>query len=336
MIDRTALGFDQLKPPGPGRDRCAGPAGQAHRGRRRGGQPRRGRSTLPCGRGPIIAVAGQFVQTVDRHHRRRAAERRPDSGQTLPGGPDRAANGSAGAADQPRRRRSSSTVSQLVGPLATPIGKGPNGSRQGSEWRSDHREVDIPASQASRVLVVPESVNPGWTARTGDGTRLTPVTVNGWQQGWVVPPARRAPITLYLRVECRLPRRDRRRPGPAADPGAAGVGARASPAPARRTGTAVAAGHRAVSGRGACGRRGDLRASQASSWSARRCGIRYVLRNRPGVCDAITVGASAGGLILAGAVLSRYPWRSVDGYVGHSCGRATAGPDRRWPRWRRR
>ena len=26
------------------------------------------------------------------------------------------------------------------------------------------------------------------------------------------------------------------------------------------------------------------------------------------------------GLILAGAALSRYPWRSVDGYVGHSAG----------------
>ena len=41
------------------------------------------------------------------------------------------------------------------------------------------------ASAAPRVLVVPESINPGWTARLADGTALTPVTVNGWQQGWV-------------------------------------------------------------------------------------------------------------------------------------------------------
>jgi arabinofuranan 3-O-arabinosyltransferase len=27
---------------------------------------------------------------------------------------------------------------------------------------------------------------------------------------------------------------------------------------------------------------------------------------------------SGGGLILAGAALSRQPWRSVDGYAGHS------------------
>ena len=46
------------------------------------------------------------------------------------------------------------------------------------------------------MLVVPESVNPGWVARTADGTRLTPVIVNGWQQGWVVPAGTGGTITL--------------------------------------------------------------------------------------------------------------------------------------------
>ena len=49
-------------------------------------------------------------------------------------------------------------------------------------------------------------------------------------------------------------------------------------------------------------------------------GLRYLLRNRERLCDAVTVAATAGGLILAGAVLSQNPWRSVDGYVGHSVG----------------
>ncbi|HEX2286245.1 MAG TPA: hypothetical protein VHI10_15700 [Mycobacterium sp.] len=49
-------------------------------------------------------------------------------------------------------------------------------------------------------------------------------------------------------------------------------------------------------------------------------GLRYVLRHREKLCDAVTVGGAAGGLILAGAVLSQNPWRSVDGYVGHSAG----------------
>jgi arabinofuranan 3-O-arabinosyltransferase len=49
-------------------------------------------------------------------------------------------------------------------------------------------------------------------------------------------------------------------------------------------------------------------------------GVGYALRNRARLGEAVTVGSAAGGLILAGAVLSQNPWRSVDGYVGHSAG----------------
>ena len=54
--------------------------------------------------------------------------------------------------------------------------------------------------------------------------------------------------------------------------------------------------------------------------AAAALGVRYLLGGREKLCDAITVGTAAGGLILAGAVLSQNPWRSVDGYVGHSTG----------------
>jgi arabinofuranan 3-O-arabinosyltransferase len=49
-------------------------------------------------------------------------------------------------------------------------------------------------------------------------------------------------------------------------------------------------------------------------------GARHLLRARPRLSDALAVGVTAGGLILAGVVLSRHPWRSVGGYVGHSWG----------------
>src|SRR5699024_467487 len=53
-------------------------------------------------------------------------------------------------------------------------------------WDAARREVHATASSAARVLVVPESINPGWAAHGDDGTRLTPVAVNGWQQGFVL------------------------------------------------------------------------------------------------------------------------------------------------------
>ena len=98
--------------------------------------------------------------------------------------------------------------------------------------------MEVPASQASRVLVVPESINPGWTARTADGTTLHPVTVNGWQQGWVVPEGTSGTVTLtfgsnavyragiigglaLLPILTLLALVPARRPPPVAEPGAA-------------------------------------------------------------------------------------------------------------------
>jgi arabinofuranan 3-O-arabinosyltransferase len=47
-------------------------------------------------------------------------------------------------------------------------------------------------------------------------------------------------------------------------------------------------------------------------------GVRWMLRTRPDRRNAVTLWLSGGGLIVAGAALSRHPWRSVDGYAGHS------------------
>ncbi len=39
-------------------------------------------------------------------------------------------------------------------------------------------------------------MNPGWVARSEDGTALQVITVNGWQQGWVVPAGTGGTLTL--------------------------------------------------------------------------------------------------------------------------------------------
>ena len=174
----------------------------------------------------------------------------------------------------------------------------------------------MPRSPVSRVLVVPESVNPGWVAHTEDGARLTPLIVNGWQQGWVLPPGARGTVTLsfpsngpyrtgltvglallpLLLLMALLPARRRIPPYfPARPwrPGALGVAGMLAAAAliAGAGGVVVFGGALAVT---------------------------HLLRDRRPVLDRLSLVVVPSGLILAGALLSRYPWRSVDGYIGHS------------------
>lgn len=173
------------------------------------------------------------------------------------------------------------------------------------------------ASDHDRVVVVPESVNPGWVAHSADGTALRPITVNGWQQGWVVPAGTDGTLALtfpanltyriglfgglallpVLALLALLPIR-RRITGEPVQPW--------MPAP-WLTGAAVLAAGALISG------------VTGIVVVAAAIGVRYLLCGRAW-SERITVGVTAGGLIAAGAVLSRGPWRSVDGYLGHSAG----------------
>lgn len=68
-----------------------------------------------------------------------------------------------------------------------------------TEWSPVRRVVTVDAG-AQRLLVVPESTNPGWQAHL-DGTQLRPVVVDGWQQGWVVPAGAGGTIELTFRFD---------------------------------------------------------------------------------------------------------------------------------------
>ena len=183
-------------------------------------------------------------------------------------------------------------------------------------WGAARREVRAPASPTTRLLVVPESINPGWVARTSTGTRLTPVVVNGWQQGWVVPAGDPGTITLTFASN------DLYRAGMAAGlallPLLAALACwrtrrrRDDDHPARPWASGAWAAV-AVLGAGAviAGVAGVVVVGAA-------LGLRYALRGRRS--DEVGAALSAAGLILAGAMLSRHPWRSVDGYAGHSAG----------------
>ena len=317
IIDRTALGFDQLKPPGLAEvtalDAGGTPiaAADATRNRQR-------TIELPCGRGPIIGVAGQFIQTSMRTTVGALLDGQPVAARPCQTGPILLPAGQQELLISPGAAFVADGV-QLDGPLADRISPAATVPAHIDAWGADHREVSVARSEASRVLVVPESVNPGWVAHRADGTRLTPVIVNGWQQGWVLPPGTEGPVTLTFPLN--TPYRAgligglallpvlallafwpvRRRPGPQ------------EPATVWRPGRWPAAAAVLALGALISGVAGVVVVGIAVA-------LRYLLRNRERLCDAITVTTTAGGLILAGAVLSQNPWRSVDGYVGHSAG----------------
>jgi len=317
VIDRTALGFDQIKPPGLAEitalDARGRPIAAADAARNRERLVR-----LPCGRGPIIAVAGQFVQTEIDTTVGALLDGDPIPAKACRPDPIALPSGQQELLISPGAAFVVDGVA-LVGPLGRQLPGAATDPVQTGTWSADHREVDVPASQASRILVVPESINPGWTAHTADGAELSPVTVNGWQQGWVVPAGTSGSITLsfgsntvyragiggglaLLPILALLALVPARRQPPRADPAE----------PWRPGGVATNAAI-LVLGAVIAGIAGVMVVGTAIA-------VQYLLRDRPRLNDAVTVGTSAGGLILAGAVLSQNPWRSVDGYAGHSAG----------------
>lgn len=310
VIDRNALGFDQLKPPGLAEVAALGADGNAiapaDAARNRGRE-----ISLGCDRGPVIAVAGRFVHTAIHTTVGAILDDQPLA--AVPCDRDPIA---LPAGDQ----------ELLISPGAQFVVDGAQLSTSGapesaraerlSSWRAwgpARREVQAPPSATPRVMVIPESINPGWVARTGSGARLTPIAVNGWQQGWVVPAGDPGTITvtfasnplyraglavglallplLALLAFWRTRTRDAGaptqpwRPGPWAAVPALAAGA-------------LIAGAGGVVVMGAA------------------LGLRYALRARR--WERLALVGSAGGLILAGAALSRQPWRSADGYAGHS------------------
>jgi arabinofuranan 3-O-arabinosyltransferase len=320
VIDRTALGFDQLKAPGLAEIAVLGSHGQpiaaadAARNRSR-------RITVDCARGPLIAIAGRFVHTTINTTVQALTDGEPVAAQAcedqpivLPAGQQELLISPGPQFVVDGAQLTGSPAIELPHPTTVPAETG--------AWGAARREVRVPETTTSRLLVVvPESINRGWVARTGAGTRLTPVAVNGWQQGWVVPAHTSGTITLIFAPDSAyraglasglvlLPLLVamvlwpvRRKPRQRLD------GAPACAwTPGRWTSVVVLAVGALIAG-----------AAGVVVFAA-ALGLQRALRERPLCRAAVTVGCSAAGLVSAGAVLSRHPWRSVDGYAGHSAG----------------
>lgn len=311
VIDRNALGFDQLKPPGLAEVAALGadgnPIAPADAGRNRAREV-----SVGCERGPVIAVAGRFVHTAihttvgalldDQPVAAVPCERDPIA---LPAGQQELLISPGAQFVVDGAELSTPAAAEAAQPVRVASWRG---------WGPDRREIAAGPSNTSRILVIPESINPGWVARTGTRARLTPIAVNGWQQGWLVPAGDPGVITLSFASNslyraglavglALLPvlallacwrTRKRGTHDPPARPWRPGVWAAV---PALAAG-AVIAGAAGVAVLGAA------------------LGLRYALGARRWA--RLGMAGSAGGLILAGAALSRQPWRSVDGYAGHA------------------
>jgi arabinofuranan 3-O-arabinosyltransferase len=313
VIDRTALGFDQLKPPGLAEIAALGTDGRpiaaanaAHNRTRE--------VTVDCEHGPVVAIAGRFVHTSVNTTVGALLDGAPVTAQPCDAEPITLPTGQQELLVSPGPQFVVDGA-ELSGPLATQSATAPATPAATGAWGPARREVRVPDATTPRVLVVPESINTGWVARTSAGTRLTQLAVNGWQQGWVVPAGTSGTITLIfapnslyrvglagglallplLALLAWWPQR-RRPTDSAARPWTPGPWATV----AMLAAGALIAGVAGVLVFGAA------------------LGMRWVLRNRPRRRDVATLWLSAGGLILAGAALSRHPWRSVDGYAGHS------------------
>lgn len=67
---------------------------------------------------------------------------------------------------------------------------------ESTAWTANHRELTVTNSSTDQLIVNPESTSIGWIATAPDGSKLTPVVVNGWQQGWIVPAGTAGTVTI--------------------------------------------------------------------------------------------------------------------------------------------
>ncbi|MCU1355141.1 MAG: hypothetical protein JWM89_559 [Acidimicrobiales bacterium] len=145
---------------------------------------------LPCGSGPVIRFDGRSIAT----------RAQATAGALLDGAP---VPWQACEALDVR-----SGTHRIEGPAGGPLavatasltpGGGlpvPAAARSVSirSWGREHRTLAVGAGSAT-ILATTENVNRGWRATLG-GRTLTPIRVDGWRQGWLLPAGTRGTIHL--------------------------------------------------------------------------------------------------------------------------------------------
>ncbi|ELS52986.1 alpha-(1-_3)-arabinofuranosyltransferase domain-containing protein [Streptomyces viridochromogenes] len=151
-------------------------------------QPKASRTfSLPCGEGPVVSVDGELYRTSAKGTVRDLTERRQvdvtlcrrgreDAELRLTAGDHRVEAGDAGPLTL-----TDVTLTRGTVPEAATAGR----ELRVRDWLGDRRAVTVGSGTAS-YLTMYENFNDGWRA-TLNGEELTPVRLDGWQQGWRIP-----------------------------------------------------------------------------------------------------------------------------------------------------
>ncbi|NUS77010.1 MAG: DUF3367 domain-containing protein [Streptomyces sp.] len=151
-------------------------------------QPRDTRTfSLPCGEGPVVSVDGELYRTSVKGTVADLRERRPvtvtlcqegksDAELELSAGAHRVEGGDAGPLTLTDMTLTRGTVTE---PTAS------SRELRIRDWLGDRREATV-GSGAAMYLTTYENYNDGWKA-TLNGKELSPVRLDGWQQGWRIP-----------------------------------------------------------------------------------------------------------------------------------------------------
>lgn len=148
--------------------------------------------SLPCGHAGRLAIGGAEVPlSLD------VPEAALDGRAVLPAGTCRTPTSAGGRLE----------VDVLASPAALPewvaLRPGGSGEADVAPSRRANAErlhpggwtVDI-AEPGESLLTLTQGANRGWRATTADGTRLAPVTVDGWRQAFVVPEGTAGPVRI--------------------------------------------------------------------------------------------------------------------------------------------
>ncbi len=154
-----------------------------------------GSVSLACGQGPALTVDGRVYQTS-------VSGTLGELSQYLPLPVRLCAPGGALTLGAGRHTLTAATpgtfaVTDLSLASGAPSSSGASRTLTIRSWQPDQGRLSI-AGGAASYLEVHENFNPGWAAAL-NGQALTPVRLDGWQQGFVVPAGAGGAITLTFR-----------------------------------------------------------------------------------------------------------------------------------------